>query len=156
MFAWLKKAWSRIRAWLFQSQPPIPKAREVEGPPAVVLDTRAREQMQPIGLDAWIENGGDTWVVLEGSLIEKLAVPPHGSVKIPSPVFEVVGTYGAVRAFKMREWDALFVAVNMLTEYARGSAYDVMTPDELKVCTFPFPDRALGAILERTKLKAHR
>lgn len=119
-----------------------------------VLDTATRVQMEEIGPDAFITNKGTKDVMLEGTVIRRIFVPAGKTVRVVSPVLERVFDQATKRT-KLQEWDAKKTADNMVMEYARAVGYDELTPAECREVTFPLPDRMLGRILDRIRLRVH-
>lgn len=147
-----------IRSWFKRkpappSPPPAPKRRIPEAQ-SVMLDTSTRLQMEEIGPDAFITNESSVDVMLEGTVIRRLFVPAGKTVRVVSPVLERAYD-SATHKTRIQEWDAMTAAENMVREYARGRAYDELTPEECREVTFPIPDRMLGRILDRIKLTVH-
>lgn len=115
-----------------------------------------------------VTNDSDLPVVLAGGVIKQLEVKAHSYALVRSPILENVmrikdfarGPNGERQVISeiayINEWDALHVIDNMIEEYARGRAYDIMTPEELKVCTFPLPKRAMAELIEKISVKAQR
>ena len=113
-----------------------------------------------------VTNDSDQAVMLTGGALKALSVPANSYAKVRSPILEnvmmakEVWIGGERKVYQelawVNEWDALEVIDNMIEEYARGRAYDLMSPEELKVCTFPLPRRALAELMERIGVKATR
>jgi len=111
-----------------------------------------------------VTNESGAYIVLEGGALGRLIVPPMSFTLVKSPILENVSRYkgrdGVGRPIMelayINEWDALEVVENMIEEYARGRAYDLMSPAELKACTFPLPKRAMAELIAKIGLKAQR
>lgn len=117
-----------------------------------------------------ITNDSDLPIVLTGGPLKQLMLHANSWITVKSPILENVMR---IKGFEeahfdgderrviteiafINEWDALEVVENMIEEYARGRAYDIMTPDELKVCTLPLPKRALAELIDRIGVTARR
>jgi hypothetical protein len=114
-----------------------------------------------------ISNDSDIPIVLTGGPLKQLMVHAHSWMLIKSPILENVSRITGFEVLHgkkvptteiafINEWDALEVIDNMIEEYARSRAYDIMTPDELRVCTLPLPKRALAELIDRIGVKAER
>lgn len=157
------KLLDQIRSWFkrkavaspSQPSPPIAIPHKLASPRIVLGYVR-------------VTNDSNLRVVLTGGPLKQLAIAPNSFALVKSPILENVSRIsgytpqreGAMRptmelAF-INEWDALEVLDNMIVEYARGRAYDIMTPEELIVCTLPLPKRALAELIDRIGLKAQR
>lgn len=161
MIAWIRKLWRRLFPTAEQELPPIVTGLEDLPPnaaggwdmPTSVLDAK-RTRMEPyVGGITYVLNTSSESITLEGPILRRVTIRAGQTATFPSPILELQQEYLALRIV---EWDAFVVLDNMVKEYARGRAYDLMTPEELMFCTFPFPDRALGVILERVGLKVYR
>lgn len=132
-------------------------------PPSVPLIPH-RLASPKIGGSVVVSNSSNTIITLEGSILKTLTIPAHGWLTVKSPVLQPVwrverqyeGGEPTREIVFINEWDALEVVNNMIEEYARSRAYDMMTPEDLRVCTLPFPKRALWNIRQQLGLKAHR
>ena len=161
----IKKVWAWI-ARRFHAQSPAPSAppslRELQGLvaqealPVQNLNPQHRDRIMEIGPDAWIFSTSKHAITLEGVLIARLVIPPNGSVKIKSPVLEQIRDLSQPGKTMLREWDALYIAEQMIEEYCRGCWYDLADPEDLRTCTLPFPKRSLARIAEKIGLRAER
>jgi hypothetical protein len=160
MLSLLTKGWAWLKRRFRAQPPPTPPAPRTLAPPLPVQELHAahRDRVQDIGPDAWIYSNADHDIVLEGTIIRRLVVPAKRQVRIKSPAIELVPDTIAPRPGKMmlREWDALYVAEQMIEEYCRGLWYDLADPEDLRACTLPFPKRSLARIAEKVGLRAER
>jgi hypothetical protein len=143
----------------------------VEPPPQVLGDPPIEHKIQsPVIVKGWVvvKNEGEHAVVLSGGALKVLAIKPGEQRIVESPILESVmqldkiitqpdGQKKAIlKIAYINEWDALHVVENMIEEYARSRAYDLMSPEELRVCTLPLPKRALARLIEKIGVKAQR
>jgi hypothetical protein len=154
---------SRVRAWLhWRKRAPAPPVviERIPKPalPVQVVNAPHRDRLQEIGPDAWIYSNADHDIVLEGTVLRRVVVPAKRQVKIQSPVLELVPDSIEPRPGKMmiREWDALYIAEQMIEEYCRGRWYDLADPQDLRTCVLPFPKRSLARIAQKIGLRAER
>jgi hypothetical protein len=143
-------------------------------PPSVPLIPH-RLASPKIGGSVVVSNSSNIMITLEGSIMKTLTIPAHGWLTVKSPVLQPVWRVKSIHYVMnpekpdalpepsiereivfINEWDALEVVNSMIEEYARSRAYDMMTPEDLRVCTLPFPKRALWNIRQQLGLKAHR
>ena len=162
-----KKLWSWIRSKFW---PPIaPPAPPVAAPPKLQHYIRSK---QIVPGRVIVVNPGPESIRLEGPVLRMLYIPAGQLITVQSPLLEPVWRINAMAidpkpneptrmqvqreiAF-INEWDALEVVENMIEEYARARAYDLMTPNELALAELPLSKEALQPIIERIGIAAQR
>jgi hypothetical protein len=166
----LKLLWSWWR--------PTPTSPPAPPPPAPTLRHFIRSK-QIVAGHVIVMNMGSENVRLEGPVLRSLFILAGGIATVKSPLLEPVWRIKSVImetitdetreklqipkvksvdteiAF-VNEWDALEVVENMIEEYARARAYDMMTPGELSASQLPLTKEALRPIIESLGLKAQR
>jgi hypothetical protein len=169
-----------IVAWL-RGTPEVPPAPPTpETAPAAPPIPHKIASAQIVAGNVIVMNTGTENVRLEGPVLRLLFLRAGDMTTIKSPLLEPVWRIKSVtmepprenRAGELpgypkvasvdkeivwiNEWDALEVVENMIEEYARARAYDMMTPSELTFARLPLSKEALQPIIERLGLKAQR
>lgn len=119
-------------------------------------------------------NTGTENIRLEGPVLRSLLIRAGEIVTVTSPLLEpvwriksvVMDTDAPIPTTKsvdkeiayINEWDGLEVVDNMIEEYVRSRAYDLLSPNDLKYCTLPLQkdDPVMQGLYEKIGLKAQR
>jgi hypothetical protein len=170
MINWLVKFWNWLRDT--EDDEPLTAVAAVEQAKPRIPHKQISEKIVPGRVI--IVNGGTEAARLEGSIIRTLYIRPGGIETVQSPILQpiwrirsaIFDAHGATENAEVKtvnreivhinEWDALEVVENMIEEYARARAYDIMTPGELARAGLPLTKEALAPIIERIGLKAQR
>ena len=176
----LMTPWQTLKAlwrWFVgrEVEAPAPPTAPAAPPPKLQHYIRSN---QIVAGNVIVLNTSDQDVRLEGPVLRSLFIRAGGIVTVKSPLLEPVWRIKSVVmedvaddprwiprtksvdkeiAF-VNEWDGLEVVENMIEEYVRSRAYDLLSPEDLKYLNLPLEKNStiMESLYEKIGLKAQR
>lgn len=172
-----KQPWF-VRLWRWLGDTEIDEAPEPSPAPTPIRVEHKIMSARIVPGRVIVINSGSDSVRLEGTVLRTLFLRSAEIVTVQSPLFQPIWRVKKVlmeskqedgeesptvevkavdrEILWINEWDALEVVEDMIEQYARARAYDLMTPAELNAAQLPLTKEDLAPIIERLGLKAQR